>query len=156
MADNEIGLEIENTVGILLRPMQPALGAPVRMVCLQSGPDPVITFDDAAVVHNQPAIANDQPLDFDCIPDFNLVVADGRDHGETLETALRFLFVRRPAVFFVLVRRTVPGFLQEIQKIQDKTQSMGYDVTYEKSEADGLGLAIGNLRGTVGQAPALG
>ena len=149
MADNELSLEIQNTVEILLRPGQPALGAPVRVVCLQSGPDPVITFDDAAVVHVQPAIANNQPLDFDCIPDFDLVVADGRDDGETLETALRFLFVRRPAVF-VLVSHTVPGFLQ---KIQDKTQSMGYKVSYEKSEADGLGLAIGNLRGTVGQAP---
>ena len=151
MADNELSSEIKNTVEILLRPRQPALGAPVRVVCLQSGPDPVITFDDAAVVHVQPAIANDQPLDFDQIPDFDIVAADGRDHGETLETALRFLFVRRPAVF-VLVSDTAPGFLQ---KIQDKTQSMGYDVTYEKSGTDGLGLAIGNLRGTVGQAPAL-
>lgn len=148
MADNELSLEIKNTVEILLRPRQSALGSPVRVVCLQSDPDPVITFDDAAVVHVQPAIANDQPLDFDCIPDFDFVIADGRDHGETLETALRFLFVRRPTVF-VLVSDTVPGFLQ---KIQDKTQSMGYDVTYEKSGTDGLGLAIGNLRGTVGQA----
>ena len=130
MTENLEGLG--DALRIVVRPPLPPIPATPRVAVLHSGDSAICqTVRDAGleVAHDYQPETVDDYLDFDRVPAFDLVVAalteapEGRERN--LETAYRFLYIRRPASFVLVA----PG-----QEIDGRTRP----TRPRQDEADGL------------------
>ena len=149
MTENLEGLG--DALRIVVRPPLPPIPATPRVAVLHSGDSAICqTVRDAGleVAHDYQPETVDDYLDFDRVPAFDLVVAalteapEGRERN--LETAYRFLYIRRPASFVLVA----PG--QEIdaalvRHVQGKTKRMGYRA--RGAVGGGRNFTVGTLGG---------
>ena len=132
-------------VDSLLRPTRPAPAPFVRVVVIYSDITPPFPFGDGAqVVHYQVAVANDKRLDVKRVPDFDMVVADVTDSTDILDTAFRFLTVRRPSVFVLFNQDQDPAYMTFVE---GKAGDLGYRVLFENPAGSIVGVVVGTLSG---------
>ena len=85
-------------------------------------------------------------INFDCIPDFDFLIAtlpSGAEH-DALAYALRFLRVRRPWAFMLASEDRDGDGGEFLWRVQDKTWRLGYEIN-RTNTGNGLSLVVGTL-----------